>query len=37
MPRATWNDAVLAESEHCEMVEGNQYLVFQTNTAELRA
>jgi uncharacterized protein (DUF427 family) len=25
MPRATWNGAVLAESEHCEVVEGNQY------------
>ena len=25
MPRATWNGTVLAESEHCEVVEGNQY------------
>ena len=25
MPRATWNGAVLAESDHCEVVEGNQY------------
>jgi uncharacterized protein (DUF427 family) len=25
MPRATWNGAVLAESERCEVVEGNQY------------
>jgi uncharacterized protein (DUF427 family) len=25
MPRATWNGAVLAESEHTEMVEGNHY------------
>jgi len=25
MPRATWNGAVLAESERCEIVEGNCY------------
>lgn len=25
MPRAIWNDAVLAESNNCEVVEGNQY------------
>jgi uncharacterized protein (DUF427 family) len=25
MPRACWNGAVLAESEHCELVEGNWY------------
>ncbi len=25
MPRASWNGAVLAESDHCEVVEGNQY------------
>ena len=25
MPRATWNGAVLAESERCEIVEGNLY------------
>ncbi len=25
MPRAIWNGAVLAESEHCEVVEGNHY------------
>jgi uncharacterized protein (DUF427 family) len=25
MPRAVWNDAVLAESDRCEVVEGNQY------------
>ncbi|WP_447979963.1 DUF427 domain-containing protein [Candidatus Nitrospira bockiana] len=25
MPRATWNGAVLAESDHCEIVEGNCY------------
>lgn len=25
MPRATWNGAVLAQSERCEIVEGNQY------------
>jgi len=25
MPRAVWNGAVLAESNHCVVVEGNQY------------
>jgi uncharacterized protein (DUF427 family) len=25
MPRATWNGAVLAESDQCIVVEGNQY------------
>jgi len=25
MPRATWNGAVLAESDQCAIVEGNQY------------
>jgi uncharacterized protein (DUF427 family) len=25
MPKATWNDVVLAESDHCQVVEGNQY------------
>ena len=25
MPRATWNGAVLANSEQCVVVEGNQY------------
>ncbi len=25
MPRAIWNGAVLAESDSCEVVEGNQY------------
>jgi len=25
MPKATWNGAVLAESEHTEVVEGNHY------------
>ena len=25
MPKAIWNDAVLAESDSCEVVEGNQY------------
>lgn len=25
MPKAIWNDAVLAESDRCEVVEGNQY------------
>jgi len=26
MPTATWNGTVLAQSEHCEIVEGNRYL-----------
>ena len=25
MPRATWNGSVIAESQHCIVVEGNQY------------
>jgi uncharacterized protein (DUF427 family) len=25
MPRAIWNGAVIAESNQCEVVEGNQY------------
>ena len=25
MPKAIWNGAVIAESDHCEVVEGNQY------------
>ena len=25
MPKATWNGAVLAESDRCEVVEGNYY------------
>lgn len=25
MPRATWNGAILAESDRCEVVEGNCY------------
>jgi uncharacterized protein (DUF427 family) len=25
MPKAIWNDTVLAESDRCEVVEGNQY------------
>lgn len=25
MPKAVWNDTVLAESDKCEVVEGNQY------------
>lgn len=25
MPKATWNGAVLAESNQCEVVDGNQY------------
>ncbi len=25
MPKATWNGVVLAESDQCEVVEGNQY------------
>lgn len=25
MPKAIWNDTVIAESDRCEVVEGNQY------------
>ncbi|NBR27709.1 MAG: DUF427 domain-containing protein [Betaproteobacteria bacterium] len=25
MPRASWNGALIAESDHCIVVEGNQY------------
>jgi uncharacterized protein (DUF427 family) len=25
MPKALWNGAILAESDRCEVVEGNQY------------
>ena len=25
MPKAIWNDTVIAESDQCEVVEGNQY------------
>lgn len=25
MPKATWNGVVLAESDNCQVVEGNQY------------
>lgn len=25
MPKAIWNGAVIAESDYCEVVEGNQY------------
>ena len=25
MPKATWNGAVLAQSDHCEIVENNYY------------
>ena len=25
MARATWNGTILADSDHCEVVEGNQY------------
>jgi uncharacterized protein (DUF427 family) len=25
MPRASWNEAVIAESDRCEIVEGNKY------------
>jgi uncharacterized protein (DUF427 family) len=25
MPKAVWNGAVIAESDRCEVVEGNQY------------
>ncbi len=32
MPRAIWNGAVLADSDRCEVVEGNQY--FPPDTVE---
>ncbi|HEY5001824.1 MAG TPA: DUF427 domain-containing protein, partial [Ktedonobacteraceae bacterium] len=25
MPKATWNDVTIAESNNCVVVEGNQY------------
>ncbi len=25
MPRASWNDCIIAESDNCEVVENNQY------------
>ena len=25
MPKAIWNGVILAESDHCQVVEGNQY------------
>jgi uncharacterized protein (DUF427 family) len=38
MPRATWNGAVLAESDRCEIVEGNRYFPPESlNRAYLRA
>ena len=38
MPRATWNGVVLAESDRCEVVEGNQYFPPEAvNRAYLRA
>lgn len=30
MPRATWNGAVLAESDRCVVVEGNRYFPAET-------
>ena len=39
MPKATWNGAVLAESDRCEVVEGNQlepYDVPEERRGELR-
>ena len=37
MPKAIWNGAVLAESDRCEVVEGNQYFVRRHNAAQHRA
>ena len=37
MPKATWNGTVLAESDRCEVVEGNQYLVSAANSDQLSA
>ncbi len=34
MPKATWNGIVLAESEHCEKVEGNCYFPPQAITRQ---
>jgi uncharacterized protein (DUF427 family) len=28
MPKAIWNGAILAESNNCEVVEGNQYFPY---------
>lgn len=28
MPKAIWNGKVIAESDHCEVVEGNQYFPY---------
>jgi len=28
MPKAIWNGAILAESDNCEVVEGNQYFPY---------
>ena len=37
MPRAVWNDALLAESDRCETVEGNRYFPPESvNRAHLR-
>ncbi len=30
MSKAIWNGAVLAESDHCEVVEGNQYFPYES-------
>lgn len=35
MPRASWNGAVLAESDRCLVVEGNQYFPPDSIRAEL--
>jgi uncharacterized protein (DUF427 family) len=34
MPKATWNGAVLAQSDRCEMVEGNCYFPPETVARE---
>jgi uncharacterized protein (DUF427 family) len=34
MSRATWNGTVIAESDQCEVVDGNQYFPIDTIKAE---
>lgn len=34
MPRATWNGVTLAESDQCQVVEGNQYFPPDTINSE---
>jgi uncharacterized protein (DUF427 family) len=34
MPKAIWNGVIVAESDHCEVVEGNQYFPPESIKAE---